>query len=374
MPFQRPTLTELRTLVAQDIASALPGADPLLRFSNLQISGAAQAMLANLHYGYLDYIAQQAVPFTATDEFLEGWAALKDVYRLAATSASGQVTFTGTAGALIPDQSPLVRGDGVEYLSQGDATVGVGGSVVVDAIAVADPTGATGAFGNADAGTVLALGTAVAGINSSGSVTTAFTGGADLETDAALRTRMLRAYQGRPQSANADDYVTWALSVAGVTRAWCTPNGFGTGTVVVYIMLDVSEAAHGGFPQGSDGVAALEPRGVAATGDQLAVADYIFTLQPVTALVYAVAPVANTIAFTISGLSGASTATKNAVAAAIVNVFFVNGKPGGTILLSDIEAAITAVPGTSGFVITSPAGNITNTTGQLPVLGTITWA
>jgi uncharacterized phage protein gp47/JayE len=46
--------------------------------------------------------------------------------------------------------------------------------------------------------------------------------------------------------------------VPGVTRAWCAPNGFGSGTVVVYTMWDSAEAAHNGFPQGTDGVSQNE--------------------------------------------------------------------------------------------------------------------
>src|SRR5260364_179792 len=57
MPYTRPTLTELRQQVAQDL-----GVDALLRFSNLRIVGDAQAALAHLHYGYLDWIARQGVP------------------------------------------------------------------------------------------------------------------------------------------------------------------------------------------------------------------------------------------------------------------------------------------------------------------------
>ena len=44
---------------------------------------------------------------------------------------------------------------------------------------------------------------------------------------------------------------------------------------------------HGGFPQGTNGVAALETRDTAATGDQLAVANYLYPLRPVTPIVYA---------------------------------------------------------------------------------------
>lgn len=379
MPFQRPTLTDLRNQVASDIESNLQGG-PLLRFSNEKITGDALAALAHLHYGYLDWVALQAVPFTSTDEYLEGWAALKGITRKPATAATGSVALTGTAGTAIPAGTTVVRNDGYEYTTNTDATVGTGGTITVAITAVlppidpvTNPTG-NGALGNADTGIALTLGTAIPGVQSNGAAATALTGGADIETNDSLRSRMLQQYQSMPQGGAKNDYVTWALDVPGVTRAWCTPNGYGVGTVVVYVMLDNSESAHNGFPQGNNGVATDEARSVqVATGDQLTVANAIYPLQPVTALVYVCTPINNPINFTIAGIAGASSTTKAAIATAISNVFLQYGAPGGTVDLSYIESAIAAIAGTAGFVITTPTGNIANTTGQLPTLGVITY-
>jgi len=376
MPWTRPQLSELRNGVAQDIASAIPGSDPLLRFANLRIMGNVQAGLAHLHYGYLDYIALQSNPFTATDEYLEAWAALKNIFREPATSASGQITFQATPNiALIPSGTPITRGDGVGCTTTADATSNSSGIVVVSATIDADPSGLTGAFGNTAVGVTMTLGISIAGVKSSGTVTTAFTGGADIELDSSLRSRMLEAYQKTPQGGAKADYEIWAREVPGVTRSWCNPLGAGSGTVVVYIMLDQAESAFNGFPQGTNGVATNEPRDTPATGDQLIVANYIYALRPATALVYIVSPVAYPVNFTISGLSAASSSTQAAISQAISGVFQLAGTPlGGTVDLDLIESAIAAIPGTSGFVITSPAGNIVTTIGQLPVLGTVTYA
>jgi uncharacterized phage protein gp47/JayE len=261
----------------------------------------------------------------------------------------------------------------VQYTSAADATAS-GGVVVVSATAKPDPAGQSGAFGNCDAGTVMNLGTAIAGVQSNGSVSTAFTGGADLEADDPLRSRMLAAYRQVPQGGSIADYMQWATAVPGVTRAWCNPNGFGAGTVVVYTMWDQAESAHAGFPQGSDGVATLESRATPATGDQLTVANYIYPLRPATALVYSAAPIASPINFTISGLSGASAATKTLIAAAIDGVLYLNGTAtGGTVSLSLIESGIAAIAGTTGFVISTPGGNVTTAIGSLPTRGTITY-
>ncbi|UPG86863.1 baseplate J/gp47 family protein [Luteibacter aegosomatis] len=388
MPFSRPTLSELRAQVLADIKAGLPGADSLLRFSNLNVIGVSTAGLAHLHYGYLDYIALQATPYTATDEFLEAWAALKDVFREPATAAHGNATWQGQPGTSLPQGWPVARGDGYAYATAADAVVGPDGTVTVEVTAVLppidpinNPTG-RGADGNADVGTTLTLQAPIAGIQSTGSATTALTGGADVESNDSLRARMLFAYQNPVSGGSATDYVDWARDVPGVTRAWCAPNGFGAGTVVVYFMLDQAEAVHGGFPQGTDGVSQFDkgpgttgPRGIVAAGDQLTVADALITEQPVTALVYACAPQANTVDFTVTGLSSASDATKAAIGSAIDAVFLAQGQPiaGSEVDLSSINAAIAAIAGTQGFVITAPASNIANLTGKLPVRGTMSY-
>ncbi|MGJ7611161.1 MULTISPECIES: baseplate J/gp47 family protein [unclassified Variovorax] len=374
MPYSRPKLSELKNLVARDIESSLPGSDALLRFSNIGSTGKAQANLSHLHYGYLDWIAQQAVPWTAEDEFLEAWAGLKGVMRKATGQAGGSAKFPGDVGKLLPVGTPLIRGDGQTYTTNANATVDGTGFVTVAATAVADPAGLVGAAGNCASGVVLTLGVAIAGIQSGGVASTAFTGGADVEQDDSLRTRMLEAYQKPPQGGSRDDYIKWAKAVPGVTRAWCKPLGFGDGTVVVYTMFDQAEAAFGGFPQGTNGVATGEPRAAAATGDQLIVANAIYPLQPVTALVYSCAATAFPVNFTITGLTGASLVTRALIAAAIDGVFFLEGTPtGGTVALSLIESAIAAISGTKGFVITVPTGNIATALGFLPVRGTISY-
>jgi uncharacterized phage protein gp47/JayE len=368
MPYARQTLTQIKAQVAADIQSAVPGAAPLLRFSNLNIMGVALANLANAHYGYLDWIAKQAVPFTATDEYLYGWGALKGVIPFPAFQANnGTVTFAGSNGSVIPDLTQLVRSDGATFTVHGAVTVSAGVAIVT---ATADVTGIAG---NTLAGAAMSLGKSISGVQSNGTISTAFTNGMDAENPDAYRTRMLAVYATPPQGGAQSDYVNWALQVPGVTRAWCAPNGPSAGSVVVYVMFDITEAAHNGFPQGSDGVSASDPRATAATGDQLSVANAIFLVQPVTALVYVVSPVANTVNFTISGISTASATTKALIAQAISGAFQQYGVPGSAINLSLIESAIAAISGTGGFVITTPIGNITNTTGHLPVLGTVSY-
>ncbi len=378
MPFERPTLTELRNQTAADMAASLPGSDGLLRFSNLGVLADLIAKANHGQFGYLDWIARQGVPFTAIDEVLEGWAALKGVTRKPATPAVGTAAFTGTDGTIIPAGAFVVRADGLVY------TVDADGEVAGGSVALAVTASIAGSAGNGPAGMTMSLGGAISGVTASGSAATPFTGGADVEADAALRSRMLQAYASPPQGGSESDYVEWSLSQPGVTRAWVQRGGMGAGTLVILFMMDIAQAAHAGFPQGTDGVAAAENRDAPATGDQLALANALYPLQSVTALLYAAAPRPNVIDFDIAGLVAPSDDLKAAIAGAITNALLTSARPGGTTHLSAIESAIAAVSGSAGFVITDldashgvitpgPAGNVVSDAGYLPILGTVTY-
>ena len=369
MPFQRPPLTQLRQSAAADVASSLPGGDGLLRFSNLQVICDVLAGMANLQYGYLDWILMQSVPWTATDEFLYGWAAFFGLTPIAATAAGGNGgIFTGTDGIVIPAGTLIVRSDGETFATTADGTIS-GGTVIIPVL-----DNKVGAQGNTAAGSVLTLSSAIPGVNSNVIASVAFTGGADVETQSSLQSRLFERIQNPPQGGAVSDYIEWASAVAGVTRVWVVRNGQGIGTVLIYFMMDVVEAAYGGFPQGTNGVATLETRDVAATGDQLAVANYIYPLQPVTALVYAAAPTANPHNFTIASLNPNTIAIKNAISAAITDLFLREAAAdGSTIPLANVNAAINAIPGIIDFIITSPTTDIVDAVGYLATLGTITY-
>lgn len=380
MPYNRPTLSELRARNIAAIESELKGVGTPLRFSNLNILGSADAGLAYLHFGYLDWIAKQSVPWSATDENLAGWASIKSITRKAANAGTNNATiFTGKSGGTIPAGTVLNRGDGYQYTTDAEIDIGVSGTAAGAITAVLadpndDPTGG-GDAGNTPAGTQLTLDISISGVDSMVTISTAITDGADIETEDAFRSRMLLAYQNTPQGGNDEDYESWALAVSGVTRAWTVRRLMGAGTVGVYIMIDGSDTSNHGFPVGTDGISQLENwSAVKATGDQGRVADAIYPLQPVTSLVYVCSPIQHVMNFTISGISTANSTTTTAIAAAIDGVLFESGNPKGTtILLSDLLIAISNVSGTSGFILTSPAANITTATGELPVRGTVTY-
>jgi uncharacterized phage protein gp47/JayE len=378
MPYARPTLTQLRAKVAAAINANVTGADALLRFANLKVLGDVQAGLANGHYGYLDWIAKQTNPFTATGEYLQAWGALKGVYLKGAEQAEGSVTFPCAASTdSIPVGTAVLRSDGTGYIVTAvTAPVAVEGStqpfaITITAQANPDPTGQTGAFGDCAVGTQFTLGQTIAGVTSSG-VSGLITGGADLETPDDYQGRVIQAYQNTPQGGAEADYVTWALEVAGVTRAWCQPLYEGAGTVGVYTMFDQTESAHGGVPQGANGGATAETRIAVATGDQLAVANYIYPRRPVTALVYSVAPTLTPVNFTIKNVA---TANQQAVQTALQSLITgLATAAGGTIELNALWTAIGVADPTDDWTLVSPNADVGSAAGNLPTLGVVTFS
>ena len=94
----------------QDItASDLPNADGFLRRAVLRVIAWVLAGFAYLHDGYLDWISLQSTPFTATGEYLEGWAALAPtpVLREAPTFASGPASWPGVVGTSVAGRNRL---------------------------------------------------------------------------------------------------------------------------------------------------------------------------------------------------------------------------------------------------------------------------
>jgi uncharacterized phage protein gp47/JayE len=183
-------------------------------------------------------------------------------------------------------------------------------------------------------------------------------GGADVETDDALRSRLLARIQNPPQGGAASDYVAWALQVSGVTRAWVFAQELGPGTLTVRFVRD------------NDGTgAAILPD----AGEVAAVQAYINARRPVTAQVTVVAPTANALNFTISGLTPSTSAVRAAVQTELQDLLLREAVPGGTILLSHIRAAISSATGENDFTLTSPSANVTNATGQISTMGNITW-
>lgn len=377
MPYQRPALSTLIARTADDIAASLPGANPLLRRAVLTILGRVLAGQHHQQFGYIDWLARNAVPFTARDEYLEGWAALKGVTRKGAIAAQLTVAVTGNAAAPVPSGQGLVRADGATF------TAALGTTLAADGTGTLAVTADTaGSAGNCAVGTALTFTVPIAGVQQVASVSAATVTGADVETDDLFLSRMLGIYAQPPMGGALADYVNWALAVPGVTRAWCAGGAAGTGTVSVYFMMDTVRASNYGLPIGTNGVSSNEPRDSAATGDQLTVADSLWPLRSAAALVYAVAPAGIPLALTLAEVPN-DQAIRGNIAAAIAGLLVRKASPGGVSLpsgasagilrVSDIDTAIAAVAELDHFVRVAPAADVALGAGQISIPGPLTF-
>ncbi len=390
MPYPRPTLTTLQQQTIQDIIAAQIAdrsgnvITALLRKSVLRVLAWVVAGLSYQHYGYLDWIAKQANPWTATGEFAVGWGALVGIATKDATAAALSIGVSGaTPGASIPAGTPVSRpGDEFGYLTSAAVSVAADGTATLPVLATLP-----GSIGNCDVGTPMVLTNGLAGVPSNSlAVSATLAVAVDQESEDAFKSRYLIRYRAPPQGGDLADYVEWCLAVPGVTRAWAVGGLAGAGTVSAFTMWDIAEAATGGFPVGTNGVAGTDGRDVAATGDQLVVANALQPLQPVTALVYGVAPARQPIAFTVSGLGAANTAANQAaITGALADMFLRLGQVGGTLDPDTMQpwppidpsswyAAIASVLGTQQFIVTAPpALSFISLPSSLPILGPITF-
>jgi uncharacterized phage protein gp47/JayE len=348
MPYSRQTLPEIINRVRADVISRL-AQDDVLRRSDAEVYARVVAAVTHGLYGYIDWISRQVIYDTAEEETLDRWASMwLTVPRKPAAVATGSVTLTGLGGAVVPAGALLQALDGVQYATVAEVTF-VGTSAVANVAAVLPA-----AAGNRAAGQTLTFATPVAGVQS-GALASELVGGADRETDEALRARLLARIQTPPHGGSSPDYVSWALEVAGVTRAWCYPIELGAGTVTVRFMRD------------NDSGSAIPDAGEVA-----AVLAYINALKPVTAQVTVVAPVAVPLNLTISVTPNTS-AVRQAVQDELADLIRREAVPGGTLLISRIRAAISAAAGEQNYTMSTPIADVVNTTGNITTLGTITW-
>lgn len=351
MPFQRPTLTQLRDRAAADIASRLPGADARLRRSNLNVLALVSAGAAHGLHGHLEFLSRQIIPDLADVEYLERACSVWGVARKAAAPAKGNVTFTGANGTNIPAATQVLRSDGAAFTVDAPVIIAAGTALAAVTASLA------GASGNTDLNSPLIIAAPIVGAN--GIATVAAGGlsqGADTETDDSLRARLIARISLPPQGGAKTDYVAWALQVAGVTRAWCFPLELGAGTVTVRFVRDLDAGSI-----------------IPDAGEVAAVQAYIDALRPVTANVTVLAPIADPLAFTFAAIDPNTQAIKDAITAELQDLLSREGMPGGTILLSHIRAAISVAAGENNFNLTAPAADVVSATGHMPVPGVFTF-
>ena len=362
MAFTRPTLQELITRVEGDLKSGLQ-ISTVLRRSFVAVIARAMAGLAHMIFGFMKFIEKNAFPDTAEDEYLERWAGIWGVIRKSATYEKFNATVTGTNGTVIPAGRTYRRADGVEYTT--DAVATISGGTATLALTAVEP----GKAGRVAVSDLIPILSPIAGLDQNATVSAITLEADDLESTESLRERLIDRIQNPPAGGAALDYVAWARSIAGVTRAWVGPQALGPGTVVVYIVTDDNDP--------------ITPS--PAKIDE--VADYIETVRPVTANVTVVGPVLLPIDLTIA-IKPNTPAVQDAIETELKDLIYRESAlagsykaPGvlhdGKILLSHLNEAISIALDEEDHEIidinTDPPADVVPSTGELTVLGTITW-
>ena len=350
MSFNRPTVEELIERIQADIEARLPGTDPRLRRSVLDIISRTLAGSVHGLYGYLDHIAEQIIIDTAELEYLERHASNYGISRKAATQAVGSVTFTGSNGSTIPAGTTVQRADGEEFTTDALGTIASGSALV----AVTAVNGGDG--GNTDAASTVSLTSSLSGINTVATVdANALIGGADTETDDALRARLLTRIQRPPHGGTQADYEQWTLEVPGVTRAWCQPETPAVGQATILFAMEDADP-------------------IPDAGEVTALQTYIDGLKPVTADIIVSAPVIDTVNFTIALVPAGDATVQAAIQAELEDLVLRKGEPGGTLYISHIREAISRAAGEENHTMSVPAADVVIASTDLAVFGAITWS
>ncbi|CAN1599401.1 baseplate J/gp47 family protein [Pseudomonas mediterranea] len=344
MPFETPSLPVLIKRTQSDLAS------DSLRQSDAQVLARTLGGAAYGLYGYLDWIAEQILPDKADESTLERIAALRlNQARKAAQAASGSVSFTATAGAVLDVDTLLQSADGRAYKVTSARTTGNG--LNTTSIAALE----AGSLGNADAGLVLMPVQPILGISSSFTVLApGLTGGVARESLESLRARVIRSYRIIPHGGSAQDYETWALECPGITRAWCRGSYLGPGTVGLFVMRDDD-------PQPIPNAEQLEE-----------VRAYIEPLRPVTAEVYVLAPVQVPVTYRLR-ITPDTSAVRAAVEAQLRDLHNREAGLGETLLLTHIAEVISSATGETDHTLIAPVADVIAASNQLLTFGGCVW-
>lgn len=301
---------------------------------------------------YMPVALASVMPDTALEEDLDRIAAAYGLNRKPAAKATGAVTLTGTAGTVIEAGTYVATEGGLGFRTIADATIPEGGSVSADVVAVE-----AGAAFNVAAGMVVVVPMTLVGVTGVTN-SAAMSGGADVETDASFRDRLLLRIRLPAASGCEADYIRWAREVSGVGAAACIPVWNGPGTVKVVVAGD-----------------GLVPAGEAVVE---AVADHLSAVRPIGAQVTVVSVVSLSVNISAKltledgfSVEGVTPDIQAAISAEIAQSGF-----GATYLSrARVGASILQVRGVldySNLLLNGSTANIPLTNEQVPVLGTVT--
>lgn len=347
---ERPTLEDMQGRAEAEINARLPGADSRLKWNNLSVLAWVLAGATHEMFGFLDGIATQAMPDQATGQQLDRHAAWRGVPRKPPSAATGTLFAQGTDGAVIPAGARLVRADAVEFTVEAP-----GATIIAEAASLTIRATEPGGAGNSLPGQALRFVNSYAGIAPTATVgPDGLGGGADLESDESLRTRLRAREQQGAETGRLQDYVAWAREVPGVTRAWAT-----SPSACLVQLVFVMDGSY--------------PDGIPLPQDEQIVADHIDAKRPPGVLVNVRAPDPLPVDFVIASLKPDDPPVRAAIEAELHDMILRDGALGTPILVSHVREAISIAAGEYDHHPLQPVADIPVGPYQLPIFGSITW-
>lgn len=365
MAYARPTLKRLISRVQGDLNTYLQnGAARVRRSVEYALSRVVAGLAYGLH-GHVHYVSRQVVP---DDECDDDWilrhARAWGITPNPPTTATFEITVTGSAGAAIPADTEWASADGEATYTNATAGV-IPASAPLETTVTVTATEA-GADGNAEGGATLTLTTPVADVDADATVVGALGelqgGGDDEEAVSAVRVRLRERIQSPPSGGGPGDYIAWAKTVSGVTRAWELPGQLGPSTVVVLFVSDAID---------SDGN--FESTTFPGESDVAEVQAVLDAKAPVIAVPTAATPLMATLDPVIS-LSPNTADVRAEVEAQLNDLLLRKSGPRETILLSDIRDAVGLAPSVVDYSLTAPVTDVVSAATEVYVLGSPTYS
>ncbi len=358
MALTKPTIQELTERIQADMVSRL-SVNAVLRRSIIRVIARCFAGAVYLLYGLVFELSRQRFTKYATGSYLDDDGEEWGVVRKSATFASGPVTFTGDNGAVVPAGWIVANADRDQFAVDADITIT--GGIGTGTVTALEP----GSNSNTPEGSAIELVSPIAGVESDAVVASGgITGGTDLESDDSLRDRILSKKRQQGLGGNENDWIVWTKNYQGlqITRVWVFPQYAGARTVGIFFTLDTL------------------PVIIPTQTDIDAVKAYLDSFRPVGCIPVVYAPVPATVTFSIA-LNPNSTTVRDAVTAALQELFLRAAAVGGTIPISHVREAISTAAGELDNAITSVTisgvsgdpRDITVAPGYLPVLGQTTF-
>jgi len=446
MTIEKPTLSEIQSRLITDliqtvntgVSDTTKHIDPNLR--NSLIRGLLNALAGGIsaNFDAIQTLQEDLFPYSTEDEdIILDWAATFGVTQKVATTASGLVTFTGTAGTTIPNGTAIQTTTGLEYTTQIDATIASNtvnitslsrAGYVVTAVTSSDHNLASGvevtisgatetnynvtaiitvtdtnAFSyeitttpttpatgspqvtfvtasanikssdvgldyNAIEGTELYLIIPISGLDTTAYVQyTELSGGANIETIEELRTKI----NARTAAMAAPFTVAGLPSFIrenniGVTRVWVEAATPLAGYTTIYFTRDNDTNI---LPSSAEAAAVK----TSITNEETGILPANMSESALTVS----SPAAVSVDFTFSALSPNTTDMQTTITNSLIDYFKNNTNVSSNITLDDIKRIISSSFDSSGniptYTLTTPSSDVLIGSGELGVLGTITY-